>query len=72
MPCFPPLFIELNYTPVTHVADVTQTANALLVRLALQRRRCVERRFDQPVRQSTISQSTVYRSPSAHIAGGGR
>jgi hypothetical protein len=27
MPCFPTL-LELNYTPVTHVADVTQTANA--------------------------------------------
>jgi hypothetical protein len=28
MPYFP-TFLDLNYTPITHVADVTQSANAL-------------------------------------------
>ena len=29
MPYFPPLFLDINVSPVTKVATVTQTANAI-------------------------------------------
>ena len=64
MPYLPPLFIDINVSPVTKVATVTQTANALSLGSPQQRRSGVQRCFDHPVSKQLLSQSTVYRSPS--------
>ena len=64
-----PVFLDINVSPVTKVATVTQTANAVslggLTSLAV----ASERGVGQPVSKQPFGQSTAYRSPSCAHSG---